>query len=216
MSRNFQELTIKDSFMFAAVMSDEKQCRELLELVLEMKILQVTVIAEKSMSYRPDYHGVRMDVLAEENGVPLNQGQKTVFLSTKGRNEDDVPKELVDFLKYVGDPNNFPADMEADSFVAQVERRVQAIKANRDWEARFMLLELMLKDERKEGREEGLLEGLLEGRREGIFELLAMYGEIPEDIRSRINDEADEMVLKRWLTTAAKASSIEEFREKMQ
>lgn len=79
-----------------------------------------------------------------------------------------------------------------------------------------MLLELMLKDERKEGREEGLLEGLLEGRREGIFELLAMYGEIPEDIRSRINDEADEMVLKRWLTTAAKASSIEEFREKMQ
>ena len=68
MSRNFQELTIKDSFMFAAVMSDEKQCRELLELVLEMKILQVTVIAEKSMSYRPDYHGVRMDVLAEEKG----------------------------------------------------------------------------------------------------------------------------------------------------
>lgn len=276
MSRNFQELTIKDSFMFAAVMSDENQCRELLELILEMKILQVTVNAEKSMSYRPDYHGVRMDVLAEEkgsmrrfnvemqvkrkkdlpwrsryyhsqldmdallsgksydhlpdtyiificdfvwlpdklyrytyetvcreNGAPLNQGQTTVFLSTKGRNAGDVPKELVDFLKYVGDPEKLPADMEADSFVAQVERRVQAIKANRDWEARFMLLELMLKDERKEGR------------RDGIFELLAMYGEIPEDIRSQINDETDETVLKRWLITAAKVSSIDEFREKM-
>ncbi len=82
-----------------------------------------------------------------------------------------------------------------------------------------MLLELMLKDERKEGREEGLLEGreegFLEGRRDGIFELLAMYGEIPEDIRSQINDETDETVLKRWLITAAKVSSIDEFREKM-
>ena len=94
--------------------------------------------------------------------------------------------------------------MNRNSFVAQVERRVQAIKANRDWEARFMLLELMLKDERKEGR------------RDGIFELLEMYGEIPEDIRSRINDETDETVLKRWLITAAKVSSIDEFREKMQ
>ncbi len=202
--------------------------------------------AEKSLSYHPDYHGMRMDALlsgksydhlpdtyvificdfvwlpdelyrytyetvCRENGAPLNQGQTTVFLSTKGRNED-VPKELVDFLKYVGDPDNLPSDMGADSFVAQVERRIQTIKANRDWEARFMLLELMLKDERKEGREEGLLAG----RREDIFELLEMYGEIPEDIQATINAETDETVLKRWHITAAKVASLEEFREKMQ
>ena len=98
--------------------------------------------------------------------------------------------------------------MNRNSFVAQVERRVQTIKANRDWEARFMLLELMLKDERKEG--------LLVGLRESIFELLEMYGEIPEDIQSKVNGETDETVLKRWLITAAKVSYIEEFREKMQ
>ena len=61
-----------------------------------------------------------------------------------------------------------------------------------------MLLELMLKDERKDG--------LLVGLRESI----------PEDIQSKVNDETDETVLKRWLITAAKVSSIEEFREKMQ
>ena len=68
MSKNFQDLTIKDAFMFAAVMSDEKQCQRFLELVLETKILAVSVIAEKSLEYRPDYHGVRLDVLAEEAG----------------------------------------------------------------------------------------------------------------------------------------------------
>ena len=70
MSTNFKDLTIKDAFMFAAVMSDGEQCRRFLELVLERKILQVTVITEKTMSYHPEYHGVRLDVLAKECGRP--------------------------------------------------------------------------------------------------------------------------------------------------
>lgn len=38
MSNFLQNLTIKDAFMFAAVMSDEEQCRHLLELVLDTKV----------------------------------------------------------------------------------------------------------------------------------------------------------------------------------
>ncbi len=138
----------------------------------------------------------------------MGQGQTTVFLSTKGKNDADVPKALINFLKYVGNPETFPQDFEGDRFVAQVESRVQLIKANRDWEARFMLLELMLKDERQEG--------LLAGRREDIFQLLEMCGEIPEDIRSKINAQTDENVLKKWHIAAAKASSVDEFRDHMQ
>ena len=69
MRKKLQDLTIKDAFMFAAVMSDTEQCRHLLELVLEMSILEVDVITEKSISYHPEYHGVRLDVLAEEAGT---------------------------------------------------------------------------------------------------------------------------------------------------
>ena len=47
MSNEFQNLTIKDSFIFAAVMSDEEQCRRLLEISLDMKILIVRVIIPK-------------------------------------------------------------------------------------------------------------------------------------------------------------------------
>ena len=37
--------------MFAAVMSDEEQCRHLLELVLDTKILSVNVATEKKILF---------------------------------------------------------------------------------------------------------------------------------------------------------------------
>ena len=69
MKKRLQDLTIKDAFMFAAVMSDEEQCRHLLELVLNTKILTIHVVTEKSITYHPEYHGVRLDVMAEEEGT---------------------------------------------------------------------------------------------------------------------------------------------------
>ena len=69
MKRTLQDLTIKDPFMFAAVMSDENQCKSLLSLVLEMEILHVTVVTEKTLAYHPEYHGVRLDVFAVEDGT---------------------------------------------------------------------------------------------------------------------------------------------------
>lgn len=69
MKKTFQELTIKDPFMFAATMSDEEQCKAFLEIVLEMEIAQVSVITEKTIAYHPEYHGIRLDVLAVEEGI---------------------------------------------------------------------------------------------------------------------------------------------------
>lgn len=64
--RKLKELTIKDNFMFGAVMSDEDNCRKLLELVLEMPIERVKVSKEKSIVYHPEYKGIRLDVYAED------------------------------------------------------------------------------------------------------------------------------------------------------
>ena len=50
-SNFLQDLTLKDAFMFAAVMSDEEQCRHLLELVLDTKILSVNVATEKKILF---------------------------------------------------------------------------------------------------------------------------------------------------------------------
>ena len=64
--KKLQELTIKDNFMFGAVMVDEELCREFLELALGFKIARVTVSKEKSIVYHPEYKGVRLDVVADD------------------------------------------------------------------------------------------------------------------------------------------------------
>ena len=86
-------------------------------------------------------------------------------------------------------------------------------------EERFMLLELMLKDERKAGKIEGLKEGreegLKEGRIEDLLELLEERSVVPENLRKTIMEETDLSTLKKWLKLAAKSSSIEQFMENM-
>ena len=58
-SNFLQDLTIKDAFMFAAVMSDEEQCRHLLELVLDTKILSVNVAIEKKILFTKEKTAVK-------------------------------------------------------------------------------------------------------------------------------------------------------------
>ena len=65
--KTFKELTIKDNFMFAAVMSDKENCRRLLEMVLGFPVKVVSVDYEYSIAYNPDYKGVRLDVLAADD-----------------------------------------------------------------------------------------------------------------------------------------------------
>lgn len=64
--RQLKELTIKDSFMFGAVMLDEENCRGLLEMVLGIAISRVEVSQEKSIVYHPEYKGIRLDVYAQD------------------------------------------------------------------------------------------------------------------------------------------------------
>lgn len=64
--KTLQELTIKDNFMFAAVMMDGDNCHEFLELVLGIPIERVEVSYEKSIVYHPEYKGIRLDVFAKD------------------------------------------------------------------------------------------------------------------------------------------------------
>ena len=61
--KKFKDLTIRDAFMFAAVMSDPEICRRVLELA---PIAEVHVQTEKTMVYHSEYHGVRLDVYAAD------------------------------------------------------------------------------------------------------------------------------------------------------
>ena len=64
--KTLRELTIKDNFMFGAVMAEEENCRLLLERILGFPIERVDISKEKSILYRPEYKGVRLDIYARD------------------------------------------------------------------------------------------------------------------------------------------------------
>lgn len=93
----------------------------------------------------------------QETGKALNDGSQTIILSTKGKNQSEVPVELVRFLQYVAQETD-EAETE-DDYVKMLQERIKSIKKNRDWEGKYMLLEEMMREERMEGMQEGIQKG---------------------------------------------------------
>lgn len=55
--KTLQDLTIKDNFLFGAVMRVEENCRGFLEMVLGFPIAHVVVSKERDIVYHPEYRG---------------------------------------------------------------------------------------------------------------------------------------------------------------
>ena len=290
--KQLKELTIKDNFMFGAVMMNEDNCKGLLERVLQIKIDYVEISKEKSIVYHPEYKGVRLDVYAKDEnhtrynvemqvqkksalgkrsryyqsqmdmemlltgedyaglpntyvificdfdpigegkyrytfrtkceellGMNLEDGRTTVFLNTHGKNESEVPKELVTFLKYVKADLAGSEEAFDDSYVEQLQNFIRKIKGSREMEERFMIFEEMLKEEHAQGLEEGRREGLVEGcvstLKETLLLFLKNFGEVPNEISEQIQLQQETEVLKHWMKIAFQSETLDEFIQKM-
>lgn len=203
--KTLQELTIKDNFMFGAVMCDEKLCGRLLEIALGFPIAKVKVSKEKSIVYHPQYKGVRLDVYAKDeknthynvemqsvkrddlyrraryyhsqidmesllSGATYSElansyvificdfnpfdggkyrytihnrcveldyekvddGNTTIFLSTRGTNREEVPRELIKFLDFVRADLKESAEDFEDDFVKSLQASVASVKKSRE------------------------------------------------------------------------------------
>ncbi len=154
----------------------------------------------------------------EENGMSLEDGAKRIFLNTKGKNESDVPKELVHFLRYMQHSTDEYVEEVKDVNISKLHSKVKDLKRLRGLEEKFMTGEEMLIARERLGREEGhsvgLTEGLAEGLRLSINYLISKFGDGTEEIESRILSENNPETLKRWMKIAAEASSAEEFVER--
>ena len=132
------------------------------------------------------------------------------ILNTHGKNESEVPKELVTFLKYVKADLAGSEEMFDDSYVEQLQNFIRKIKGSREMEERFMIFEEMLKEEREEGREEG--RSVL---KETLLLCLQSFGEISDEVLEQIQAQQDMEVLKNWMQTAFQSKTLEEFVQKM-
>lgn len=280
--KRLQDLTIKDNFMFGAVMSIEENCIAFLEMVLGFPIEKVVVSKERSMIYHPEYRGVRLDIYARdekhthynvemqarrqadlgkrsryyhsqidveclEKGLPYEElpntfvificdfdpfgcglyyysfqnecqedtraklcdGNKTIFLSTKGKNKEQMPQSLVKFLKFVeADLAESEEDFD-DELVRQFQTSIRKIKTSREMGERYMLFEELLKEE----RQEGLAQGRQENARKYILEVLADKGEVPAALKESLCEVDSEEELKRLFKLAAKVESTEAFQK---
>ncbi len=283
--KKFQELTIRDNFMFAAVMMQEENCKEFIEMLLGIKIRKVNISYEKSLIYNPEYKGVRLDVYAsDENNTrydiemqvaqqvlgkraryyhsqmdmdilasgqdykelppayvifvcdfdPFGKGKycytfekrcvqdpeleigdcsRSIFLSTKGTDAANIPRELKAFLDFVRTdaPGNDAAS--EDAYVQRLQETIRSIKENREMERSFMTKE----DIRREGVEEGRIEVLRDMISECLQNLVCEKTSttLPEELKNRIMSETDINVLKKMTRLVIEATSIEEFERKI-
>ena len=139
-------------------------------------------------------------------------------MNTHGKNENEVPKELVTFLKYVKADLAGSEEAFDDSYVEQLQNFIRKIKGSREMEERFMIFEEMLKEERAEGFAKGREEGLQEGRstlKETLLLFLQSFGDIPDEVLEQIQAQQDMEVLKNWMQTAFRSKTLEEFVQKM-
>ena len=146
----------------------------------------------------------------EDASAECDDGCQTIYLSTKGKNAEKLPKSLVRFLKFVAaDMEQSESDFE-DEFVGQLQKSIHNVKESREMGERYMIFEEMMRDERKAGREEGVLLA----KRASIFDLLEEMGTVSEELEVKIHELSDEEQLKVLHKLASKAESIEDFEEK--
>ena len=236
-TRKFKDLTIRDAFMFAAVMSDPEICRRVLELALGIPISEVHIQTEKTMAYHsllagdsyenlPDTYVIFIcdfdpfgdglyrystGMVCEETGKSVSDGVRTVYLNAHGRNRDGIPEELLQFLNYVKNTGRTEEISTTDPFVRHLQDSIDKIKQNRGMEERYMLLEEMMRNERQEGK----LEGNTEGKQEFLLTVLESKFSVSSELKEKIMSETDIEKLNLWFQLSLKVSSLEEFEQNM-
>ncbi|MCI8410577.1 MAG: Rpn family recombination-promoting nuclease/putative transposase [Lachnospiraceae bacterium] len=85
--KNFDELQFVDDFMFGAVMKKAELCKELLEIILNMKISNIEYLEQqKTIDLCLEAKGVRLDVYAED------ENQTVYNIEMQTNINDNLPK----------------------------------------------------------------------------------------------------------------------------
>ena len=89
MGKKFEELELRDDFMFGVVMRDPKYCKPFLETILRIKISHIEYPKfQKTIDLSADAKSVRLDVYVED-------GKNTVYdIEMQTTKEDNLPKRM--------------------------------------------------------------------------------------------------------------------------
>ncbi len=113
----------------------------------------------------------------------------------------------MEFLKFVGANVEESEKDYGNSLIRQMQRTIRGIKTDREMGERYMLLQELLRDEKREGR--------LEARKDDILSLLEEAGEITEELRKEIEELNNLEILSVLIKKAARTESVEMFETEM-
>ena len=180
MAKAYEELELKDDFMFSVIMRDPKYVKPFLETILRIKIAKIEYPeVQKNIDIAAGAKGIRLDVYVEDENrcsediaLTLNDGTVKIILNTKGT-LDDVSPEMKRLLDYVDGKG------VSDTFTRDLEEAVQSARQNEKWRLDYMTLQ----QEYRERFREGKIEGKIEGKVEILYEELHMtVAEIAEKL----------------------------------
>lgn len=210
--KSFGELDLVDDYMFDVVTEDLESCKLILELAMGIHIKEIRWRENQKVIHNlPGKRGARLDFYVEtEEGtvydVELGDETSKIILNTKGTNDAEEDPTLISFLHYVENSSEEVLEGNSDPRLKRLHEIIESIRSNAEMEAQYMKGITREREKIADAKAAGALEIL--------FSLLDELGEIPDDMWVRMRGEIDLDVIKKWNLIAAKASSIEEFRER--
>ena len=123
-------------------------------------------------------------------------------MNTRGTNDSEVSKELVDFLHFAEKPNEGCGNVDSER-IQRIARQVEKIKGDHEMGVRYMQTWEEKIIIREEGREEGRREILLTGV-DNLMKKLGMTASEAMDILGVPADEKD-----KYLQKSGECGSIE-------
>lgn len=134
--------------------------------------------------------------------LSYEDGLQFIYFYTEGKKGGTA--EIQAMLKYFEDSTEANATTDV---IREVHSYVSRVKVLPEVRQEYMKFDEIMYYAKRDGK--------IEARVQSILELLEDYGEIPEEVRQRLEEETNLSVLKEWVKIAARAQSIQEFVDKM-
>ena len=123
----------------------------------------------------------------EVPGLSMDDGAVRIFLNTHGKNDEEVPPGLVEFLHYVENPEQQEKEIQ-DERVRKLAGQIEMLKNSQEVGVKYMRLWEELEEARREGHDSGLAEG----QRKSIKKLMETMGWTEEQAMDALQIPAEE------------------------
>ena len=143
-------------------------------------------------------------------GLPYEDGLCFIYFNTTGKKGGSQSiKNMLHFIE------NSDETAAVDTETQELEQYIRKVKLDPEVRRGLMTFGDYIDRERREAATEAAEEAKIENTKSNIFDLLEIYGEMPQALEDRINALNDIECLRELHRRAAHAGSIEDFEEQM-